>query len=186
VTLWLYDYSEVFAEVQQFKTSQDCKNLDSRVPTRPNTTGFSLFTTKIPKTTESMAEEASQQVPLRLEELTANNAASELISEKRRPWQEVVADKVAIRDRLVQVHCRSLMAVQVENITSIDDVGDLTERLSVGEFTAEEVVRAYIQRSVDGFNPLLHVFGAKNPQEPAEHRKRSVGRWNCVLREEAD
>ncbi|KAL1647192.1 hypothetical protein SLS61_007510 [Didymella pomorum] len=96
-----------------------------------------------------MAEEASQQVPLRLEELTANNAASELISEKRRPWQEVVADKVAIRDRLVQVHCRSLMAVQVENITSIDDVGDLTERLSVGEFTAEEVTNCLTEICFD-------------------------------------
>ena len=128
--------------------------------------------------TESIAERASQQVLDRLVDLTANNAASELNSEKRRPWQEVVAQKVTIRDKLVQVHCHSDIAVRVKNITSIDDVGDLTERLSVGEFTAEEVVRAYIQRSVNSFNFLLHVFGANNPQEPAEHRKRSAGRWN--------
>lgn len=85
--------------------------------------------------TESMIEEPSQQI-----------ARPKVTNGNRRPWQEVVADKVAIRDALIQSHCESNNTVQDEKIVLIDDLKDLTNRLHAGEFTAEAVVRAYIKR----------------------------------------
>ena len=114
--------------------------------------------------TESMIEKPSEQVADRLEELrrdtgrqsirpsseaTVNEPGSKFNSGKKRPWQEVVADKVAIRDALIQAHHQSNMAKEDADIILIDDVNTLTKKLHAGEFTAEEVVRAYIKRSVN-------------------------------------
>jgi len=87
--------------------------------------------------TESTIEEPSQQI-----------AGPKVTNENRRPWQEVVADKVATRDALIQSHRESDNTVQDEKIVLIDDLKDLTNKLDAREFTAEAVVRAYIKRLV--------------------------------------
>lgn len=149
--------------------------------------------------TESITERPSEQVDREREHsrasqsfttpppnAAANGTASESNSRKKRPWQEVVADKVAIRDTLIQAHFHSDMTMQVENITSIDHVGDMTKRLDAGEFTAEEVIRTYIKRSVNSFDALWPIFKANDPREPAKHTERSVRRCNCNLWEDAN
>lgn len=61
-----------------------------------------------------------------------------------RPWQEVAAEKVAIRDALIQGYSHSDKTVQAKEITRIDDIHELTRKLDDGKFTAEDVARAYI------------------------------------------
>lgn len=81
-------------------------------------------------------------------------------------WQDIVAQKRAMRDALLKpylvddldarpprvdsVFLRSAIPSEprVQEITDIDSIPELHRRLVAGEFTAEEVVRAYIKRLV--------------------------------------
>ena len=83
-----------------------------------------------------------------IEQSSQQTAGPKVTNGNRRPWQEVVADKVAIRDALIQSHCKSDNTSQDEKVVLIDDLKDLTNRLHAREFTAEAVIRAYIKRSV--------------------------------------
>lgn len=69
--------------------------------------------------------------------------------EMGRPWQEVVAAKRSVREALIRDHWQSDKAALVEEITEIDDICDLTQRLDAGKFTAEDIVRACIEQSVN-------------------------------------
>ncbi|KAI4718768.1 acetamidase [Aureobasidium sp. EXF-10727] len=60
-------------------------------------------------------------------------------------WQQTVAAKIDARDALIQAHCTSTDAKKPGDITAIDDVGRLTQLLSSGSVTAENVVQAYIK-----------------------------------------
>jgi hypothetical protein len=73
------------------------------------------------------------------------------ISEMARPWQEVVAEKTAVRETLIEKHCRNIDIMQVEDITAINTIYGLRQRLEDGNFTAEDVVHAYIKQSVKPF-----------------------------------
>lgn len=79
-------------------------------------------------------------------------------------WQEIVAQKRVLRDaalkpylvndldhrapRVDHVSLRSAIQTdsRVQQITDIDNVPELHRRLIEGEFTAEEVVLAYVKR----------------------------------------
>lgn len=78
-------------------------------------------------------------------------------------WEQIVAQKRAARDKLLalylvddvdhrqprvhQVHERSrLKDPEAQNITEIDGIKELSQRVLTGEFTAEQVIRAYIKR----------------------------------------
>ncbi|KAJ5313769.1 uncharacterized protein N7443_000653 [Penicillium atrosanguineum] len=80
-------------------------------------------------------------------------------------WEQIVAQKRAARDKLLalylvddvdqrqprvyQVHERSrLKDPEVQRITEIDSIEELSRHLLKGEFTAEQVTRAYIKRAV--------------------------------------
>jgi hypothetical protein len=83
---------------------------------------------------------------------------------KAQAWQEIVAQKRALRDAAVKpylvndldrrpprvdnVSLRSAIESdpKVQKITDIDSVAELHKRLIEGEFTTEEVVFAYIKR----------------------------------------
>jgi len=78
-------------------------------------------------------------------------------------WEQIVALKRAVRDKLLapylvddvderqprvhQVDNRSrLKDPEEQRITDIDGVEDLYQALQKGEFTAEQVIQAYIKR----------------------------------------
>lgn len=79
-------------------------------------------------------------------------------------WEEIVSHKQLIRDQLLAPYlvdvAQRLPQVQnpeertrvedplVQRITDIDNVATLLECLEKGEFQAEQVVKAYIQRYV--------------------------------------
>jgi hypothetical protein len=88
------------------------------------------------------------------------------------PWQEVVAAKLAIRDAAIQNHCRSKL-VGYSDITNIDDVTNLTQRLASGQLSAEHVVQAYIFQWVSNY---FIVTKANVGQEPVKHNRRSMSR----------
>lgn len=81
----------------------------------------------------------------------------------QQPWEQIVAQKRAARDKLLapylvddvdqrqpRVHGvdgRSrLQDPEVQLITDIDGVEELSRSLQKGEFTAEQVIKAYIKR----------------------------------------
>ena len=78
-------------------------------------------------------------------------------------WEQIVAQKRAARDNLLapylvedvdqrpprvhQVHERSrLKDPEAQRITEIDSIKELSQCVLKGEFTAEQVTRAYIRR----------------------------------------
>ncbi|KAJ5936486.1 Amidase [Penicillium verhagenii] len=78
-------------------------------------------------------------------------------------WQQIISQKRAIRDKLLvpyltsikdrqiqvdNVHERSRVEGEVEAITDIDNVEEVLQRMQKGDFSAEQIVRAYIQRAV--------------------------------------
>ncbi|KAJ5552876.1 Amidase [Penicillium frequentans] len=78
-------------------------------------------------------------------------------------WEQIISKKRAIRDKLLtpylinvedreahvdNVHERSYVNDEVQAITDIDDVEVLLQRMQNGDFSAEQVVHAYIQRAV--------------------------------------
>lgn len=79
-------------------------------------------------------------------------------------WEEIVAHKRLIRDQLIAPYlvdvAQRLPQVQnpeertrledplIQKITDIDNVAALLECLGKGEFQAEQVIKAYIQRYV--------------------------------------
>jgi len=66
-----------------------------------------------------------------------------------RPWQEIVAAKVGVRDVLIREHSCNHNASESEfSTTEISDVTALTKLLASGRLSAEEVIRAYIHQSV--------------------------------------
>ena len=60
-------------------------------------------------------------------------------------WQEVVSAKLAIRDEILQKHLHN-NSVGVSNITTIDDIKELTQQLKLGKLSAQDVVHAYISQ----------------------------------------
>ncbi|KAJ5806107.1 Amidase [Penicillium pulvis] len=77
-------------------------------------------------------------------------------------WELIISQKRAIRDKLltpyliniedrgahVDVHERSHVNDEVQAITDIDNVEVLLQKMQNGDFSAEQVVHAYIQRAV--------------------------------------
>lgn len=63
-----------------------------------------------------------------------------------RTWQEIVDTKRAVRDHLVHQQSRIEKTQQHEQLAGIHDVSNLQELLAFGDLTAEDVVRAYIDR----------------------------------------
>lgn len=80
-----------------------------------------------------------------------------------KPWQEIVAKKRSLRDEALKpylvddIHARPERVANVadrsriepqaaQTITEIDSIEQLHERLSRGDFTAEDVTLAYIKR----------------------------------------
>ncbi|KAJ5903698.1 hypothetical protein N7504_006081 [Penicillium tannophilum] len=78
-------------------------------------------------------------------------------------WEQIISQKRAIRDKLLtpylinvedrgahvaNVHERSHVNDEVQAITDIDDVQVLLQRMQNGDFSAEQVIHAYIQRAV--------------------------------------
>lgn len=76
-------------------------------------------------------------------------------------WEQIISQKRAIRDKLLtpylinvedrgahvaNVHERSHVNDEVQAITDIDDVQMLLQRMQNGDFSAEQVIHAYIQR----------------------------------------
>ena len=62
------------------------------------------------------------------------------------PWQNVVVRKITIRDDVIGRHCHNYKPTHMEAITEIDNICDLTQKLDAGDFTAEDVVHAYINQ----------------------------------------
>lgn len=68
----------------------------------------------------------------------------------QRPWEEVAAAKRAIRDGEVAKHHVAFKNFKTSaHIMDIGDVSSLTKLLECGSVSAEEVITAYIQRSVE-------------------------------------
>ncbi|KAJ5663712.1 Amidase [Penicillium longicatenatum] len=80
-------------------------------------------------------------------------------------WEQIVSQKRAIRDKLLtpylinvadretgdhvdKIHERSHVDEEARAITDIDEVEVLLQRIQTGDFSAEQVVKAYIQRAV--------------------------------------
>lgn len=61
------------------------------------------------------------------------------------PWQEVVAAKLAIRDAAIQ-HYQRKGPDKLSDITAINNIKDLMQRLEMGHFSAQDVVQAYISQ----------------------------------------
>jgi hypothetical protein len=78
-------------------------------------------------------------------------------------WEQIVSQKRAIRDKLLtpylinvadretgdhvdKIHERSHVDEEAQAITDIDEVEVLLQRIQTGDFSAEQVVKAYIQR----------------------------------------
>ena len=93
-------------------------------------------------------------------------------------WEEIVAHKRLIRDQLIAPYlvdvAQRLPQVQnpeertrledplIQKITDIDNVAALLECLEKGEFRAEQVIKAFIQRYVfyRGWNrPYTNILG---------------------------
>ena len=80
-----------------------------------------------------------------------------------RPWQEVVAEKIAIRQTLIQAHGELDKTTQDDAITATDNTHEITQKLDAGAFTAEDVIRAYIKQSV---NVVCHMSKMPNLTTP--------------------
>jgi hypothetical protein len=62
-------------------------------------------------------------------------------------WEEVVAQKRAIRKSLIAPYLESALdESRIEAITGINKLEDLQGKLAEGVFTAEDVMRAYISK----------------------------------------
>ena len=64
----------------------------------------------------------------------------------KRPWQEVVKEKIAVRETSIAEYDQLDTEIQVDEITTINSTLELTQRLNANEFTVEDVVRAYIKK----------------------------------------
>lgn len=68
----------------------------------------------------------------------------------RRPtWQTIVREKCEIRSKLVEPY--ALANAGNEDITSIDDVDRLVERMAKGELSARHVTKAHVRRLVSKY-----------------------------------
>ena len=66
---------------------------------------------------------------------------------QERPWQDIVAAKRAARDEAVYKYLHTEPAAGThEDVTGLVDVAVLVRLLETGTLSAEQVVRAYIQR----------------------------------------
>ena len=62
-----------------------------------------------------------------------------------KPWQEVVAAKLTIRDAIIEKYSRE-STVDSSTITTIDEIKELTQQLKSGQFSARDVIYAYISQ----------------------------------------
>jgi len=92
------------------------------------------------------------------------NFAYVKIGDMARPWQEVVADKIAIRQTLIQAHGEPDRPTHNEDITAIDHTHEIIQKLGAGAFTAADVIRAYIKQSVNVFHLVNEILNLTFPE----------------------
>lgn len=92
-----------------------------------------------------------------------------------RPWQKVVAEKIAIRHTLIQAHGEFDRTTQDEDITAIDHTHEITQKLGSGAFTAEHVIRAYIKQSVNVFQLINEILNLTTPESLSSTKESQSG-----------